>query len=60
MLHGGLLVQGEILGTNWTKEGKIQSHLLLLEWLLLNTEHCICLSASMSQQTELIPWELSG
>lgn len=59
MLHGELLVQGETLGTNRTKEDNMQSH-LLLEQLLLNTEHCICLSASMSQQTELIPWELSG
>lgn len=60
MLHGELLGQGEMLGTNWMKEGNIQSHLLLPEQLLLNAEHCIFPSASVSQQAELIPWELSG
>lgn len=50
-----------MLGTNWMKEDNIQPHLLLPEQqLLLNTEPCICVSASMSQQAELIPWELSG
>lgn len=61
MLYGELWGQGEMLGTNWMKEDNIQPHLLLPEQqLLLNTEPCICVSASMSQQAELIPWELSG